>query len=474
MMAAVKTQKIPLKMVGSTDFGRYDKISVEQTFNMIESDGWMVPYPGYKKVMSIETQGEGRGIYASEKLNKLVVAIDEKIFTVDRNIQVKEQIGDINSSTGDVFITENNAKQIAICDKKDMWIYDYENDEFERSETDGQPLDFRPGYVEFQGTYFIAPDLNAAEWHLSENNNGFNFPALSKGEFQTKSDFPTAILAVPSKGNLLLVQGKKVGEYWQNTGAQLFPYQKNTTANIDFGLVNAATIDKMDNIMIWVGGNEKAGISIMIYLDGQILRLSNDGIDARLSRLINPSNCYGFLIRQEGHLLYQVTWPDPRDNLSFVYDFTTKKFYSLSDPNMNFHIAKRVVQFNETYYFVSLVDGDLYEMNPRYTNYDGKEIPRVRVLPTFRLPTNEGFITSYADFVLEQGASSTLQSVDLTISYDGGKRWTSSYRQELNALGHYRNNLNYTDLGWGSEITLQFRFWGQGRFLMTDGVMEIY
>jgi hypothetical protein len=40
-------QQQPLNLVGSSVFGRYPKISIEKTYNMFESQGWMVPYAGY-------------------------------------------------------------------------------------------------------------------------------------------------------------------------------------------------------------------------------------------------------------------------------------------------------------------------------------------------------------------------------------------------------------------------------------------
>ncbi len=45
--------QMPLDIVGSTKFGRYPKISVEQTWNMIISDGFLVPFAGYLKVAEL-------------------------------------------------------------------------------------------------------------------------------------------------------------------------------------------------------------------------------------------------------------------------------------------------------------------------------------------------------------------------------------------------------------------------------------
>ena len=41
------TFTIPLDLVGGNKFGRYKKVSVEQTFNMMVSDDALVDYAGY-------------------------------------------------------------------------------------------------------------------------------------------------------------------------------------------------------------------------------------------------------------------------------------------------------------------------------------------------------------------------------------------------------------------------------------------
>ncbi len=59
---AARYKDMPLKMVGGTHYGRYNKISSEQSFNLLISDGWSVPFAGYKNKLTIEHNGEGRAI----------------------------------------------------------------------------------------------------------------------------------------------------------------------------------------------------------------------------------------------------------------------------------------------------------------------------------------------------------------------------------------------------------------------------
>jgi len=56
-------QEFPLQIVGSTVFGRYPEISVEQTLNMLIADDALIPFAGYKYQKTLGTSG--RGIYSS-------------------------------------------------------------------------------------------------------------------------------------------------------------------------------------------------------------------------------------------------------------------------------------------------------------------------------------------------------------------------------------------------------------------------
>lgn len=482
----MNAQDMPLKIVGSTSFGRYPKISVEQTFNMIISDNWLVPYAGYKRVKELINSGVGRGIYSSPRLGRMIVVVDNNVYSFNNRLSYSI-IGETNTFSGDVFISENNNDQIAICDRQTIYIYNWSTGAF----TDAM-LDFTPGYVTYQDGYFIAPNLdiadNAATWRLSAVGDGLSWPDDSQhvGAIQTKGDYAQAAVRVPGKGNLLLVFGKTVAEPWYDVGAKLFPYQRSTSSNIDYGVANASTIAESEEMVAWVGSNEKSGPVIMYSTGTDINQISNDGINFRLAQLNNPSNAYGFFFKQDGHLFYQVTFPDPRDNLTLTFDFNTQKIFTLTDENMAYHIAKRVAFFNNAYYFVSFNDGNLYELSSNYTDYDygdGKvyEIPRIRTCPTLRLPDGSPFSVNSSTFILEQGTDPLNVSntdyqprVDMSMSKDGGESFGSDVSKPINRIGKRKNRMVWWAMGRCNEYTPQFRFVGLGRFVATDGITSIY
>jgi hypothetical protein len=69
--------------------------------------------------------------------------------------------------------------------------------------------------------------------------------------------------------------------------------------------------------------------------------------------------------------------------------------------------------------------------------------------------------------------NSTVPRVDMSISIDGGQHFSSYDAQYLPPIGQRKNKLAWWQLGWCNNLVCQFRFWGLGRFVITDGVVNV-
>lgn len=462
-------KSLPVNIVGSNEMGRYPKISNSSTYNMFISDNWLIPFSGYGKIETLISEGIGRCLFTSTRGNFMIAVIGEYVYKINSGLGTKK-LGKLETASGDVSIDENNASQIAICDRKKLYIYDYETDVFSTV-----TMDFTPDYITFQNGYFICPVKNEPKWRLSALNDGLTWTAnaQSVGAFQTKADNVVACLRLPSRNNQLFVMGNIVTQHWTNVGYTLFPYQLSTSFNIDYGCSDQSTIACGDNFVVWVGRNEKSGLAILYSTGTDIKQIEDDGINYLLSLSNHPEEAYGMIFKQDGHVFYMLTFPHPDDNRSIVVDLSAGRFYSLSDSYMNCHIARKVAFFNGEYYFVSRVDGALYKMSTSITNYDGLEIPRVRITDTIRLPDNSLFVTDFLTFTIEQGTSDKPQRIDLSISRDGAVSFGNIVGLELNPLGKRKNRYTSWRLGASNEFTMQLRFWGLDRFLITGGMINI-
>lgn len=529
-------QQVPLGLVGSTKFGRYPKISVEETYNMIISDGALVPYAGYAAKLQLNNQGTGRGAYTSSAAGFAVAVVGGSAFIVYPDLTY-QLIGNLMTFSGDVFIAENNNQEIAITDYSFIYVYNYATEIFSVSTTGTPgPGQFQvpsnlthPGYITFQDGRLIVAGHGTTNWFLSALNDAKTWVGTGTyiGALQTKTDTVQAPVRMPGRGNNLFVFGFTVGEQWVDQGLVLFPYAKNTSFNLDYGCLNAATIASNENYIVWISQNEQSGPALTVSDGGSIERISIDGIDFKFASLKAPDDCYGFFFRQDGHLIYQFAFPT--DNLSYIYDFNVKKFFTVTDENLNYHPAKRVIFFNNTYYFVSNRDGKLYEFDTSQTDYIYslpnspihyiKEIPRIRITPPLRLPSEVSFITRNTRFTIEQGQPNKITQVsvpqpiprtvittengffimtesgqviqttnfmgklnfpvaeagvDLCISNDGGQTFSSPWRLNMNENGKGKSLFIYRQLGRSNDRSFMYRFWGFKRFVALEGIAEIY
>lgn len=519
-----------LKMVGGTRFGRYPKISQEKTWNMIISDGFLTPFAGYRRVVTIDPEGQGRAIYASTKNNRMFAVIDANVYIINPSLNVARAVGSLATTAGNnCFIAENNNGIVLFSDYEYLYSYSYSTNILTQL-TAMKSVITSPGYITFQNGRFIVPDVVTNNWYISDvGGTTFSQTSQFQGALQTKPDTCQAAIRFPGKGNLILVMGNVVTEQWQDVGAQLFPYQRTQYSNIDYGCLNPASIDENEDIVCWVAGNEKSGPFILFTDGSSVKRISNDGIDFQLANLTDPTNVYGYLFRQDGHLIYVATWPT--DNISYAYDFNTKEFSTLSSERMGAYIAKDVCYFNGNYYFISTIDGNIYQMGSNIYTYDygdGKEfeIPRIRIPPPIRQADQSRFIVGYAGFTIEQGQFEfdhrdtrkllatenrnpittqggqpylvptggnnyslrgaqqyigmgqnrriNVPRVDLSLSKDGAVNYGNDVSIYMRQQGKRQNRLMWWRLGAANDLTLQYKFYGMNRFVLTDGVYGMY
>lgn len=475
-MMMTTDNSVPINVVGSSVFGRYPKISSETTYNMIVSDGWLVPYSGYTKENDLSYGVKyltGRGIYNSLIYGFLIVVVGGSIFSVDSNGIFSAIYTSLPLSNKAVYIAENNNKQIIFCDGlgKYFVLFNYATASFSVI-----TVDFIPVHVSFQDGYFIASVFGTNNWRLSGLNDGTSWNPIDTGIISTEPDNVVACVKLPSRGGQLFIFGKNCTESYVNVGANLFPYQKNTGYSIDYGCVSVETIAYSEEIVVWLAVNKSSNPLIMYSTGAEAISITTDGISYKLAEVSRPDLAFGYLFKQDGHLIYQLTFPHANDNFSLLYDFTTKMFFNASDYRYNFHPARHVEIFNGNYYFISYSDGGLYKIGSDITTYAGKTIPRSRITNTIRKKDSSGFIVNNLSFVMEQGETDNQVNqarIDLSISRDGGYSYGNDISLDENPLGKRKNKIDFRRLGYSNEFTARLRFWSEGRIVIGQGILDI-
>lgn len=521
--------QIPVKIVGSSIFGRHPIISDERTWNMFISDEWLINFAGYNQAVEILDEGnEGRALFHSTRGDFLIAVINSNVYRINRNLGFTFLLS-IGTSTGEVFMDENLSSQIAIVDgTSTAYIYNYTTNTIGTIVWDygASGTAFTPNYVTYQNTYFIFGNgdttPSGSQWYVYKS--GFNPTTLADPlkliwvqtlTLQTKPDFAKAAIRIPSHGNNLLVLGSTVAEIWQNVaGIQI--YQRNSTINIDYGVASVSTIAASDDMICWLGINEKSSPAIMVMTGGKAERISTDGIDFLLSDVIHPEDSTAMFYRQDGHVFYILTFFNEVDNFSIMFDFTTGKFFDITDWDFTYHPARQMAYFNNEMYFVSLKQGSLMLISTDLTSISTNsqndyEIPFIRKCDTYRLPGGDRFIVNQFAFTIENGvepgvdfqfecdgyilgevSSDIMYSeddlpllveggqcqiyrprIDVYCSKNGGETYGNPNSYYMHGTGRYKNQPRFHRLGEANQFTIQMRFWGFGAVVIANGLIEV-
>jgi hypothetical protein len=430
----------------------------------------------------------------------VLLVIEATVYRIDQSLGYSI-VGIIpSSSKGEVVMDENLFSQIAIVDgvSKVPYIYNYgvpTSTVQPAVLSSGAPTTFIPNYVTYQNNYFIfgnnAQDNSGSVWPIYQSgydNSGtiptaFNLTYVGGPLIQTKPDFAKAAIRIPSHGNNILVMGSIVSEIWtQVAGLQI--YQRQSSINIDYGVASISTIAASDDMICWLGINEKSSPAIMVMAGGAAERISTDGIDFLLSSIQFPAQSTAMFYRQDGHVFYILTFYNAVDNLTIMYDFTTSKFYDLTDWDFTYFPARQMVYFNNQIYFASIKQGSLMNIStaiPTYSTGTGTvyDIPRVRKCDTFRLPGSDRFIVNRFSFTIANGVDPNVympsqeSMVQVSFSKNGGTTYSNPMPYYLHETGQYKNQPRFNQLGEANLFTIQMRFWGMGDVVCSNGVIEV-
>lgn len=546
MRQTPNSERQPVKIAGGSTFGRYPKISSAKTYNMFVSDNWLINTGGYQRIYDLlpqsttNTGAQGRALFNSIRGDILLAVTGASVFSIDTNLN-PTLIGTLATERGAVFIDENLNSQICIVDGVNAYIYNYSLPSPNLTVQSVSSL--IPNYVCYHNTYFLFGNndrtTNGAAWYAYQYDTATTITESTPGQFalQTKPDFALAIVRLPSQSANVLVFGSTVCEIWTQVGG-LQNYRRNSTVSVDYGCLAVDTISYSDRLIMWLAVSEKDAAIIMAYTGQGFEQLSTDGIDYQLSQLQYPSEATAMFFRQDGHLFYQLTFYNPADNLTILYDVNTKMFLNLSDANLNYHPAREYAFFNNELYFISVNNASLYQSSTNFTTYNENlptitqdptknlEIPRIRICDTVRAEDSGQFRANTFSFTIEQGTDEAVSGlsllnnvdyivtedafvfpnvmilteygipivdedsgagvgagdlsppyqprVDLSISRDGGYTWSNTVARNLNAVGYRQNIINWENLGSSNSLTIKIRFWGMSRFIAINGYIEGY
>lgn len=255
--------------------------------------------------------------------------------------------------------------------------------------------------------------------------------------------------------------GEDTTEIWSNTGAALFPFERQPGGFIEMGCAAKFSVAKLDNSVFWLG-RDRNGQGIVYRSNGYVpVRISTHAIEHAINGYSDISDAFAYSYQEEGHAFYVLTFPT--GDATWVYDVATRGWHQRAwlgdDGLLHRHRANCYANFEGMHLVGDVQGGAVLQMSLDAYTDDGDEIYRERA---FMLPEVENKKGRIDEVEILATIGDGLTPVDgsavslwLEVSRDSGR--TFGYQRILStgAIGETKARFRWRRCGTGRDIVLK-------------------
>lgn len=393
---------------------------------------------------SWSTLSGGGGIRAMlDMTTELLVVAGRVLFRVDTS-GTATAVGGIPTD-GPVYMDRNRADPAEVGIVSDGLFWRYVGGALiENTDVDLPPAS---SFAVLDG-YGILPGYGN-QWYITDADN---FSSIGPLDFASAESSPDANVRVAVRESEVVLFGAQSTEWWQNTGAEGFPFSRVQTAGI--GCLAARSVAKLDRTLIWVAPDftvrEMAGYGGKVISTYAVARDIEDETD--------KAGITATAWAEAGHWFYCVSGT----SWTWVYDATTGKWHQRKSYGTARWKCNHVVSFAGMTLAGDKDAGTIYRMS-RTTHTEGDDAlvteiiaPAAKAFPndiivdrlTLRTITGTGLVP---------GSSSTTEPVVMVeMSRDGGATFGSARHLSLGTRGDRTKVVE--SHRWGKAQSAVFRF----------------
>ena len=152
--------------------------------------------------------------------------------------------------------------------------------------------------VTFLDSYFAVNVIDTKQFWLSGQYDGFYWDPL---QFASKEAYTDNLQAVTVDNGCLVPIGAISEEYWQNTGAYPFPFQRIAGSPTDLGVVSIWSIARCAGMLFYLGRTRLGGISVVSIQNYRPVIMSTPDLDYLFTQYQNVGDAIAFSYRLSGH-----------------------------------------------------------------------------------------------------------------------------------------------------------------------------
>lgn len=382
--------------------------------------------------------GSNGGIRAKIVVNNVLYCVAGTGFWSVTTSGVVTLLGSMNiSTTAPVYIARNRRSVPDIAIVCDGLMFNY------RAPTFAQVTDvdlLAPTSLGFVDGYFLISTANNT-WQVGALDDGTAWDGLDVARADAN---PDAVVRVSALQRDAVIFGEVSTEFWRNTGAADFAFERVTA--IDIGCLAPNSVETVDQTLAWVANDRT--VRMLAGYEGR--RISTHAVERAIEDLEDRANQISATSWvKDGHTFYKLTSPD----WTWVYDTVTGNWHERqSYGQVNWKIST-VTAFGDRLIAGSADEGLLYEMGPDFADEAGEPLvcevtlPPVHAYP-HRLTHNEFFLDCEKGVGLGQGAPQNVDpEVMLSWSDDGGATFTGQRLLKMGQQGKRVQTLRTARLG---------------------------
>jgi hypothetical protein len=389
-----------------------------------------------------------RGVIAPPTSNFSFFVHRGTLWQVD-NAGVTTNRGTLNTTTGKVSMAENGT-QIVIVDGTNGYVYNMSTLAFAQI----VDADFPNGAatVCWIDGYFLV-EGTSGRFYISAYNDGTSWP----GDFATAESNPDSIVRLVAIGGQLVIMGSQSIEFWENTGATAFPFERVPGTTQPWGLAARDSVAVFDDTIAFLTQNRQGQVIAAVLRGYRIDPTSNHDLAAKWAAYGAFSDAIGYSYMLDQHPMYVVSFPTGGE--SWLYDGSTKAWTQLVSNGLTRHRSELHVNYLGRNYVTDYSTGKVYRLSPTAYTDNGDPIRWViagrHIFDGFNKIAIDAFQLDIETGVGLASGQGSDPMVMLRVSRDGGRTFGNERWRSIGKIGEYKKRAIWGKCGRARDFVFE-------------------
>lgn len=317
------------------------------------------------------------------------------------------------------------------------------------------PLAFTVAFID---SYFVINVIGTKQFWISGGYDGFYWDPL---QYASKESYTDNLQAVTiDNGNIVLL-GSVSQEYWQDSGAYPFPFQRIAGSPTDVGLVAIRSVARCAGELFYLGRSRRGGISVVRVENYRCVPVSTPDLDFIFNEYESPEDAIAYSFRFTGHEFYVISFQAQKK--TWMYDATSDVWSELASGSDSRHYSQFATQFQNKIFVSDYRNGNIYTYDSETYTDNGDYIARELITPHFFASTSFNKLHIYRlRMDMEQGngvvsGQGQTPQVMLQVSRDGGYTWGNEMWTSSGQAGQFLHRAEWRRLGVSRNYVFKFR-----------------